>query len=538
MEQHSSSKKDNPFTYGNPITDPVRFIGRRREIEQVQSRLLNAEFESSSIVGERRIGKTSLLKYLAYPDMVRQAGFTDDKYIFIYLDLQIVDPTKTPTDFWQRVLQAIKRRISNPALQVSIDDLCQEPAIDTFLLDDLFSLVDNLDLHIVLLLDEFERVTQNKKFDVDFFSGLRAMAIHHHLALITSSRQELVELTHSKEVKDSPFFNIFANVNLRAFSEDEAETLIQTYLANNKITFQKHDVSYILEIAGPHPYFLQMACSFLYEAYCQTEDTQLRHRFLNAEFREKATPVFSDYWHHSPEDQRVLLTIKSLRHLERGGGVVGGDTVEQLKHLYGGAERTLLALEKRGLILAERRETIRYRPFSLIFCDWVTDELIARTGDEATWNRWQAGQIERLNKLPTEAKQRVLGLLSHLNSVHADSIGDWLLNPSTIGLAIPLLENFLGSYQKYVSNRPITPSPNPPEIYDAVEVSPSLMESSPRIQHLRRQLERYTQNLNKLEEREAQHGIFDVPLDIQNKVEATKQKIEEIRDELEELRGL
>src|SRR5260370_41708320 len=50
----------NPFTYGNPISDPKRFFGRRKEIDQVFSRLRNAEFESSSIVGERRIGKTSL----------------------------------------------------------------------------------------------------------------------------------------------------------------------------------------------------------------------------------------------------------------------------------------------------------------------------------------------------------------------------------------------------------------------------------------------------------------------------------------------
>jgi hypothetical protein len=200
----------NPFTYGNPITNPARFIGRRREIEQVQSRLLNAEFESSSIVGERRIGKTSLLKYLSHPDVVRKAGFPAELYIFVYVDLQIFDPAKSPTDFWRRVLQAIKRLIDDDEVQRMMDDVSQVEPIDTFILDDLFTFVDDANLHIVLLLDEFERVTQNKNFDVDFFSGMRAMAIHHNLALITCSRRELVELTHSKEVQDSPFFNIFA----------------------------------------------------------------------------------------------------------------------------------------------------------------------------------------------------------------------------------------------------------------------------------------------------------------------------------------
>jgi hypothetical protein len=51
----------NPFTYGNPISDPHRFFGRAREVEQIFGRLRNEEFESSSLVGDRRIGKTSLL---------------------------------------------------------------------------------------------------------------------------------------------------------------------------------------------------------------------------------------------------------------------------------------------------------------------------------------------------------------------------------------------------------------------------------------------------------------------------------------------
>jgi hypothetical protein len=67
MDHSRDALGANPFTYGNPISDPERFIGRRREVDQVFSRLRNAEAESSSLVGERRVGKTSLLAYLAHP---------------------------------------------------------------------------------------------------------------------------------------------------------------------------------------------------------------------------------------------------------------------------------------------------------------------------------------------------------------------------------------------------------------------------------------------------------------------------------------
>ena len=279
----------NPFTYGNPITAPAHFIGRKREVDQVYSRLMNAEFESSSVVGERRIGKTSLLKYISHPLVIEKAGFTPEKYIFVYVDLQILDPTKTPTDFWRRVLRAIRWQVSHAELRSWIDETRGEPSIDAFILDDVFGLVDDLNLHIVLLLDEFERVTQNEAFDIDFFSGLRSIAIHHNLALITSSHRELVELTHSRAVQDSPFFNIFANINLRPFSGQESESLIATYLAESDLEFHSHDIDYILWIAGPHPYFLQMACSLMYDA-CQDipgeTETQARQHYLVKDFRE------------------------------------------------------------------------------------------------------------------------------------------------------------------------------------------------------------------------------------------------------------
>ena len=50
----------NPFTFGNPIRDPSRFFRRKREIRQVVSRLTSSAHESTSVVGERRIGRRPL----------------------------------------------------------------------------------------------------------------------------------------------------------------------------------------------------------------------------------------------------------------------------------------------------------------------------------------------------------------------------------------------------------------------------------------------------------------------------------------------
>src|SRR5512134_1322248 len=120
----------NPFSYGKPIDDPVRFIGRRREIEQIYSRLLSA-FESSSGVGERRSGKTSLLKILQHPEIQTRFGLNPDKYKFVYQDFLFLDENTTPTRFWQRVLKAMRRTVAaNANVVAEIDFALKAETID------------------------------------------------------------------------------------------------------------------------------------------------------------------------------------------------------------------------------------------------------------------------------------------------------------------------------------------------------------------------------------------------------------------------
>src|SRR5215467_3687834 len=99
----------NPFTYGNPISNPRRFFGRSREIEQIFGRLRNEEFESSSLVGDRRIGKTSLLNYLTDPSVRAAHNLGPEHYIFVYVDLEMVDETMGPEQLWRRLLALMLR---------------------------------------------------------------------------------------------------------------------------------------------------------------------------------------------------------------------------------------------------------------------------------------------------------------------------------------------------------------------------------------------------------------------------------------------
>ena len=98
-------------------------------------------------------------------------------------------------------------------------------------LDGLKEIVQRLhgsDFRLAMLLDEFDAITSNPNFDLDAFSFLRFLANHYNVAYLTSSARDLQELCHTKEISDSPFFNIFSTMRLGVFRQDEAEELVRT----------------------------------------------------------------------------------------------------------------------------------------------------------------------------------------------------------------------------------------------------------------------------------------------------------------------
>ena len=75
---------NNPFTENRIIKSSAKFFGRKEEIHHIINRLRN--MQSVSIVGEQRIGKSSLLYHL-HQIGSEKLGLS---YRFVYIDLQDV----------------------------------------------------------------------------------------------------------------------------------------------------------------------------------------------------------------------------------------------------------------------------------------------------------------------------------------------------------------------------------------------------------------------------------------------------------------
>ncbi len=369
----------NPFTFGNPIRDPSRFYGRKEELRQIVNRLRSSARESTSVVGERRIGKTSLLKHLDNAEVAAGLGLLNNEYCMVYIDFQGLTDI-TPQRFWQRVLRKMERTICLPDLVPEIQGIRNLGEFDLFDLEDLFEMIAKEGLATVLLLDEFDYVTQNPNFDSDFFGGLRALAIHQDLPLVTATRRELVDLCHSEEIKGSPFFNIFANVVLRPFSREEVHELLDGYLADTDLVFSPQEKELVIGLGGGYPFFIQMAGSYLVEAKGKGLEGDSLLQDVYASFDAQSDSHFTYMWSHSSESEKItLLAVISLDRQKPTPKNI--PTIGNLATIHPRAHLDVPELVKRGLLL-ENRIQKTYRLLSPSLERWIAREISAVPGQE------------------------------------------------------------------------------------------------------------------------------------------------------------
>lgn len=226
----------NPFIVGVPITDPADFFGRERELDFCLQRLRG--MQSVSILGERRIGKTSLLRYLitTLPERVGA------QFRGAFLDL-----TSPNLSSVEGALMSIQRQLGLEKPEPTLSGFAERLAN-----------VHAAGQRAVVALDEAEMfVRLPAEFNHDFCEALRALASAGHLALLTASRLSLREM-HEQGALVSPLYNVMGVRRLGEFIEAEAREFVA--FPREGVAFAAEQAEEILRLAGRHPLRLQVFC--------------------------------------------------------------------------------------------------------------------------------------------------------------------------------------------------------------------------------------------------------------------------------------
>lgn len=289
----------NPFVVGNAIP-PALFVGREATLRYIAQQLGGHSLQSVSIVGEWRIGKSSLLRYVAEKgsDLLPHA-------LLIHLDCQR-GYGRTRQGFARALRQELHKRTNQHWWTAEEDG---DLSALSFGLQDMAEAGHRL----VLLLDEVEKLTERRAEFDELLEELRGAGQQNQVGMVTASKRTLADLCRDHGLS-SPFYNIFTQEVLGLWEGAEWRPFLRHHLP-----LTDEELEEIEALAGGHPFYTQLAATALWRmerAPTWREDALAQMH-----------PHWQDQWNHlPPTHRRTLKGVDGLHvaELERRGLLRGG----------------------------------------------------------------------------------------------------------------------------------------------------------------------------------------------------------------------
>ena len=260
----------NPFAdYGRIVTGE-RFIGRKKEISEVQNRIFGESYGNLAIMGLPRIGKSSL----AWNAILEYKKELEIKKI-IPIDINMGKFSCSDDFFYEIIKKAyIKVKFDNVNLieKIYIELFNITHKIDRFnLIEEFFLLLKENGIRIIYILDEFDAV--RNYFELADFQFLRELSYNPatKICIVTVSRRHLKEI-EPQAGTISNFYQTFTDLYLGMFNKEDLNEYWEKFF-NTKIPITEDGKNKIHDFAGQHPFLLDL---FNYHLLGNLEDDLIK----------------------------------------------------------------------------------------------------------------------------------------------------------------------------------------------------------------------------------------------------------------------
>lgn len=380
------SLTNNPFIYGRTVK-PAEFLGRERELRRLFSRLGTGQ--STAVIGQPHIGKTSLFEYVT-DEATRTARFGDrfERHVFSFLDAHMLYGIKTQAAFWEQALAPLSDCLRDGRFEplAAIYQIAEENEFGTFVLERLFSEMHAANSCLVLLLDEFDDfLTHQVLNSAEFYGGLRSLASRTGgLALVIAARQELGQLnqrTQSVHPHGSPYFNVFTEIHLGSFSKKDFAGLMDR--AGER--FDRNDRDYLERVSGRHPFLAQAAAAILWEAHEEGHEGTVRYQTVGRGLYRETKKHYADTWRVWTNETRKAITVLALAQIPRllaKHSFLMNERGDELDDYRSEME----ALEAIGLCAEGDKGKMIITQGAFLW--WLADELCRNVREEAEFKVW------------------------------------------------------------------------------------------------------------------------------------------------------
>lgn len=302
----------NPYTPGEPITDATMFFGREAELGLLLARL--AAGEHTAVVGPSAIGISSLL---------RRVGALPQAQDLLVATVDLADARfRTPEGLAQGLWAGWWSQV-RPGYVPAIGELT--------VLGTLAGRLAAAGHRLVAVLDGYEQlVWRPRSFGRSFWAELDTLVRNGPITWVVGTHRPLVDLHQQAEI-ESGLYEAFVQQDIGLLDAAGALALLSRPMERSGLAWPAAEAAELVELAGPHPFFLQLAGSIAYETVVAGAADRAR---IAQQFRAAAEPYWRELWLSLPPTARATLaldkapadaafTARQVRSLGRKGLVVG-----------------------------------------------------------------------------------------------------------------------------------------------------------------------------------------------------------------------
>jgi hypothetical protein len=244
------------------IQDPGLFVGRKDELLAIASRMSGAQPTSINFVGDKHIGKSSLLYhfFLTWEQRVQNPS----RYLVIYLSLRKAT-CQTEAGLYHEIANCWRDRLRNR--RFSFNNPLNLRAWNRQTFSEAIKHWKQQQILPALCLDDFESLFDYpQEFDNGFYDNLRSLMEANALMLVVASRESL-KVYGSEHRFVSSFFNIAHCIVLEEITTDAAIELTRLPTrATHGAALNQDEQNCAQQWGKRHPYKLQLAGAYLWEA--------------------------------------------------------------------------------------------------------------------------------------------------------------------------------------------------------------------------------------------------------------------------------
>ncbi|MEM9274474.1 MAG: AAA-like domain-containing protein [Cyanobacteria bacterium P01_F01_bin.143] len=288
-----------PFFAGSMICDPRYFVGYREQLDTITVRAVSAQPTSINIVGEKRIGKSSMLYHFCqtYEQKIESRGRNSRNYLAVYLSLQ-QNKCCRKSGFYEVVAEALYKKLKKKLSLVDRNrprnrQLIKKLQSKTWNAENFLQIILNfkeVEILPIICLDKIETLFQYpEEFNNGFYDNLRSLMDRSALMLVIASYQKL-EVYSNQHKLTSSFFNLGQTEILEGFNEQETQGLVrlpQTNIPSIQSVLNAQEQQLALSWGNRNPYLLQLASLCLWDAQQRNQD----HDWAKRKFNERKVKI-------------------------------------------------------------------------------------------------------------------------------------------------------------------------------------------------------------------------------------------------------